>query len=108
MIWPFTRTKNGVHAPDEPTSEEVAADESEAVRRRVRRDAAQKRIVESLREAQDARETTMVIEAEHVKATDERRKKAETTIRKAQEKATEITDTICPLGPVAEPEGAGA
>ena len=107
MFWPFNRSKNGVATPTEPTAEEVEAEEVEAEARKVRRDAAQKRIVNSMREAAEARETTMSMEAVHVKATDERHKKAETTIRQAQEKATEITDTICPLGaPRAEQAGA--
>ena len=108
MIWPFTRSKNGVKTPTEPTPEEVEAEEIVAAERKRRRDAAQKRIVATMREAEVARQTTMSMEAVHVKDTDERRKKAETTIRQAQEKATEITDTICPIRPAAQPEEAGA
>lgn len=91
MIWPFTREKPKAAETDGPTPQEIAAEAVEALARDARRAAANQRVIDRLREAAEARSEAIDAEAEHVKTTDERRKKAETTIRKAQEKATEVS-----------------
>jgi hypothetical protein len=115
-MWPFTRSKkikNGT-VERKPTTPEPACEETESadedVERKARRDAAQKRIVETLREAQEARNATICIEAEHVKTTQERRQKAETTLRRAQEQASEVSGVFDPekvAEATREPEAAG-